>query len=138
MGATDIEERTILDNRFGSGTPATWYVGLSTTVPNGDGTNVTEPVGGSYARAAKTNNVTNFPAASTSAGVTTKTNGTAVAFPTPTSSWGKIVAVVLCDVSTGGTARYVERLKDGAEITVFSGATPVEFAAGVLNFKMTG
>lgn len=132
MGATDIEERTILDNRFGSGTPATWYFGLTTTVPNDDGTNVTEPVGGSYARVAVTNNVTNFPAASTSGGITSKSNGTAVTFANPTGNWGKIVGYVIADALSGGNIRYVDRLKDGAEITVNSGATPVQFPAGSL------
>ncbi len=132
MGATDIEERTILDNRFGSGTPATWYVGLTTTAPNDDGTNVTEPVGGSYARVAVTNNTTNFPAASTSGGITRKSNGTAVTFANPTGNWGKIVGYVIADALSGGNIRYVDRLKDGAEITVNSGATPVQFPAGSL------
>lgn len=45
------------------GAPATWYVGWSTTQPNQDGSNVTEPSGNGYARVAVTNNATNFPAA---------------------------------------------------------------------------
>ena len=134
MGATDIEERTIADNRFGSGTPATWYFAVSTTVPNDDGTNITEPSGGSYARVAVTNNTTNFPAASTTSGVTSKTNGTNITFPNPTANWGVIVAYAIFDASSGGNARYVDPL-DSA-ITVNSGATPVQFDAGFLVLKV--
>lgn len=136
MGATDIEERTILDARFGSGTPATWYFGLTTTAGNDDGTGVTEPTGiGSYARVAVTNNATNFPAATTAAGVSSKTNGTAIPWPNPTANWGKIVGYIITDALTGGNIRYVDTLKDGAEITVNSGATPVQFPAGSLVLK---
>lgn len=44
------------------GTPASWYIGWSTTTPNQDGSNFTEPSVGGYARVAVTNNTTNFPA----------------------------------------------------------------------------
>lgn len=43
------------------GTPATFYAAWSTTTPNQDGSNFTEPVGNGYARVALTNNQTNFP-----------------------------------------------------------------------------
>ena len=52
---------TVLDSLFGSGTPATLYIGLYSAAPDADGTGGTELSGGSYARAAVTNNTTNWP-----------------------------------------------------------------------------
>lgn len=133
MGATDSEERTIANLRFGAASPATWYFGLSTTVPNDDGTNFTEPATGSYARVSKTNDSTNFPDASTTSGVTSKSNGTAITFPNPTADWGTIVAYGIFTASSGGTPSYVFELD--AAITVKNGNTPVEFAIGAVVLK---
>ncbi len=52
-----------LDSKFGSGTPATLYGAMMTVIPLGDGSGGTEFTGGTYARVSKTNNATNFPAA---------------------------------------------------------------------------
>src|SRR3954469_24674147 len=84
LGATDARERSLADSQFGGGAttwaPASWFPALSTTTPAADGSGFTEPVGGSYARPTITNNATNFTAAVTSAGTTTKSNGTAFVF----------------------------------------------------------
>lgn len=129
MGASDSRERLIADSQFGGGAttwaPATWYCGLSTTTPNDDGSGFTEPVGGSYARVAVTNNVTNFPAAATVAGVTTKKNGAKITFPNPTGLWGQIPAYGFFTAPSGGTPEYTNTLD--TPITVLSGNTPVEF-----------
>lgn len=134
MGATDARERTVADSQFGGGAttwaPATWYLGLSTTTPNDDGSNFTEPSGGSYARVAVTNNSTNFPAASTSSGTTTKTNGADFTFPDPTGSWGLITYAGWFTASSGGTPEYTFALD--SPITVNNGNTPVEFLASTL------
>lgn len=130
MGATDTEEREIADLRFGSGSPGTWYVGLSLTTPNDDGTNFTEPSGGSYARKAVTNNTTNFPDAVTTSGVTTKTNGAKITFNNPTATWGLVTHYGIFTTSTGGTPRYTNPLN--ASITIQNGNTPVEFDIGQL------
>lgn len=42
------------------GVPATWYLAWSTTTPNQDGSNFTEPSGNGYARVAITNSSGNF------------------------------------------------------------------------------
>lgn len=127
--AIDVREALIADSQFGGGAttwaPATWYLGLSTTLPNEDGSGFTEPVGGSYARVAITNNATNFPAAVTSSGTTTKSNGIKFTFPNPTGTWGAIVYYGFFTASTGGTAQYVAPLDAG--ITVRNGNTTVEF-----------
>lgn len=130
MGATDARERAILDSQFGSGSPATWYFGLSTTQPNDDGTGFTEPSGGAYARVAKTNNATNFPAAATVSGVTSKSNGTKITFPDPTASWGSVGWYGIFTASSGGTPEWHNPLD--ASISPKSGNTPVEFDIGQL------
>lgn len=133
-GACDDEERTLADLRFGSGSPATWYLGLSTTVPNDDGSNFTEPTIGSlaYARVAITNNATNWPAASTSAGNTTKANGAAFTFPNPTGYWGNapIVGYGFFLASSGGTPRYVYEME--SPVMAKSGYSPVQFDIGAI------
>lgn len=133
MGASDSRERAILDAIFGSGSPATWYVGLTTTVPNDDGSGFTQPSDGSYARVAVTNNSTNFPAATTTSGRTVKKNGTAITFPNPTGLWGSIVGIGFFTASSGGTPEITQLLDD--VITVASGNTPVEIAANELEIE---
>lgn len=128
MGASDARERAVLDALFGSGSPATWYVGLSTTAPNDDGTGFTEPSGGSYARVAKTNNSTNFPAAATVGGVSSKSNGTAITFPNPTGNWGNLIWYGFFTASSGGTPDIALPLDTG--ITASSGNSPVELGIG--------
>lgn len=139
MGATDLRERLMADLVFGAGqlvvntvtlTPATWYLGLSVTAPNEDGTNFTEPTIGAYARAAVTNNLTNFPNAATVAGVTTKKNGAAIAFPNPTGLWGAIIYYGWFTVATGGTPEWTAPLD--TPITVQAGNSPVQFDVGQL------
>lgn len=131
IGASDSRERVIADSQFGSGTPATWYIGLSTTQPNDDGTGFTEPVGGSYARKAVTNNVTNWPAAATVGGVTTKANGTKITFVDPTGTWGSAVAWGAFLASSGGTPEFTNGLQ--TPVTIKSGNTPVEFDVAALS-----
>lgn len=97
---SDFLENKLLDHVFGATVytaPATLYLALFTVAPTdaGGGTEVT---GGSYARKAVTNNVTNFPNAA--AGV--KTNGVAQAFVTATADWGTVVAVGIFDAVSGG------------------------------------
>lgn len=134
MGATDTQERAIADSQFGSGVttwaPATWFVGLSTTTPNEDGTGFTEPVGSAYARVSVTNNTTNWPAATTTSGVTSKANGTAFTFPNPTGNWGAVTHYGLFAASSGGTPLYWNPLD--ASISPKSGNTPVQFDIGNL------
>lgn len=129
MGATDSRERKVADSQFGGGAttwaPATWYLGLTTTSPNDDGTGFTEPVGGNYARVAVTNNATNFPPATTSNGVTTKKNGAKFTFPNPNGTWGLINGYGWFEAATGGVPEYFNTLD--TPVTVQNGNTPVEF-----------
>lgn len=93
-------ENALLDHVYGGGDytrPGTIYVALFTVAPtdSGGGTEVT---GGSYSRAAVTNNATNWPAASGGA----KSNGTEISFTTATANWGTVVAFALMDAATSG------------------------------------
>lgn len=132
MGAHNARERTIADSQFGGGAstwaPATWFLGISTTTPNDDGTNFTEPVGGSYARVSVANNTTNFPAAVTVSGETTKSNGAKLTFVNPTGLWGVATWYGWFTTLTGGLPEYSNPLD--ASITIRSGNTPVEFDIG--------
>jgi hypothetical protein len=85
MSLFNSTEKTILDFLFGSGSPASYDLALSSTAPAEDGTNITEPSGGGYSRLTITNNATNFPASPVGG---PKTNGTTFQFPTATASWG--------------------------------------------------
>ena len=136
MGATDPRRVIIADAQFGAGAtgsaPATWFWALSTTVPANDGTGFTEPVGGSYARLSRTNNSTNFPAATTVGGLTNKTNGVAFTFANPTGLWGLIMYWGCFTASSGGTVQYWNPLTSNETRYVQSGNTPVEFPANTL------
>lgn len=129
MGAHYDRQRSLADSQFGGGSttwaPGTWYLGLSLTVANSDGTGFTEPVGGAYARLAVLNNTTNFPAAQTIGGITQKWNGAKLTFANPTGTWGLIGWYGWFTALSGGTPQYSNQL-DSA-ITVRNGNTPVEF-----------
>lgn len=130
MGAHNARERMIADSQFGGGassfSPATWYVGLSTTQPNEDGSNFVEPVGMAYQRVAVTNNTVNWPASTTTTdGETIKWNGAKITWPNPTGNWGMLSYYGLFTTLTGGVPEYSNQLD--ASITVRLGNTPVEF-----------
>jgi hypothetical protein len=116
---------TVLDSLFGSGTPATLYIALYTSAPSADGTGGTEVTGGSYARAAVTNNSTNWPAAA----LGSKANGTAINFATASAGWGSAVAAGVMAASSGGTPYYFGNLTTAR--TINNGDT-FSFAIGQL------
>lgn len=132
-GVTRVGANRLLDLLVGqnASAPATLYVGLATEAPTETttGTTVSEPSGGAYARVSKTNNSTNFSAASSS----TKTNATDVDFPTPTASWGTVRYWILCDASSGGNLLMWGRLS--TPITIASGAAPT-LAAGAMSIRI--
>lgn len=99
-GLVDSIENTILDEILGNATymPNPIYIGLMTAEPNDDGTGVTEPSGGAYARVSVANNLTEWPAASGG----TKSNANAIDFTTATAAWGVITHYGIFDASSGG------------------------------------
>lgn len=132
MSATDARERLLADSQFGGGAttwaPATWYLGCSTTTPADDGTGFTEPTGQNYARLAITNNSTNWPAASTADGVTTKINGIKFTMPVPSGPWGPLGFYGLFTAVSGGVPQYIGEMD--SIVSPRAGNNPVEFDIG--------
>ena len=133
MSITVYSANRVTDYNFGStaysgGLPATWYVGLSTSTINFDGTGATEPVGNGYARQALTNNKTNFSTASN--GVITNTASGVVTFAESTGfGWGLISYVGLWDNLTAGNVWWFDALNPSRTV---AGLTTVIFAAGAI------
>lgn len=128
-GKSDFLEDEILDHILGNAAyspPATVHIALFTAAPSDSGGG-TEVSGGAYARAAVTNNATNWPAASGGA----KSNGTAITFPTPTANWGTIVAFAIMTASTGGNILYWGLITPNK--TVNNGDPAPSFPAGDLD-----
>jgi hypothetical protein len=87
--------------------PSTLYWALFTSAP-GDTGSGTEVTGNNYSRVSMTPSDTAFTAtqggtsgASSGTGGTTS-NGEVVQFPTPSGSWGTVIAVGIFDASSGG------------------------------------
>lgn len=123
-----------LNSAFGGNSPtfsapAIWYVGLSTTIPLDDGTNITEPTIGvaNYARVAVTNDSSHFSAAT----VDSLTNLLAITFNKSSASWNTQTSVLFWDAATGGHGWYWDnfsspRLIDADTILVLdSGALTI-------------
>lgn len=130
-GFSDYLENEILDHIFGAAAwtaPATLYVAALTTSPT-DAGGGTEVSGGNYARVAVTNNLTNFPAASGGS----KSNGTAITFPTASASWGSVTHVGIYDATSGGNLLGYAALSLAK--TVDNGDT-LQFAAGALTLTL--
>ncbi len=83
--------------------PAVIYVGVSTTQPNADGTNVSEPVGNGYARVAITNDSSHWHAAPFQPSTGDRqSNILTITFPQATADWGVVAYAVLYDAPSGG------------------------------------
>ena len=109
--------------------PATTYVALFTTAPTSDaGTGGTEVSGGAYARQAITSS-SGWSAISGGATVAEQiSNAAIITFPTPTASWGTIVAVGLYDALTVGNLLYFATITSQAIAT----GVVASFAVGAL------
>lgn len=99
----DAVANAVLDSLLGTTgiLPGTVYVGLLLGPPASNGTGVTEPVGGSYARQASVNNGTNWPAAS----ARLKTHAFDITFPVATGNWGLITHVGIFDAISAGNLK---------------------------------
>jgi len=132
MSSTNFAENKILDLLFGatalSTLPATYYIGLSTSVPNETGGNITEPSGGAYARVAVANNKTSFGNASAGA----LTNLISISFAESTASWGTITHIVFYDSLTGGNVWFWEALPTSKTVAAY---TTVYFSATSLTIS---
>jgi hypothetical protein len=129
MSKSDFLENKILDHILGGPDyvrPANVYVALFTAAPT-DAGGGTEASGGSYARAAVTNDATHWPAGA--GGV--KSNGVAITFAQATAPWGTVVAFALFDALVAGNMLMWGALTTNK--TVGTGDTP-SFPIGSLVF----
>lgn len=131
----DDLENEVLDHLLGGGDfarPATVYIALFTAAPS-DSTFGTEVTGGAYARAAVTNNVTNWPAAAAGA----KKNGAAITFATATASWGTVTHFGILSHLTSTTAN--NRMFWGALSTskAISANDVAKFAVSAISITLT-
>lgn len=109
-GATILQQQNLLARDFGSVTytpPSVWYIGVSTTTINEDGTGVSEPSDPAYERVAVDNNTASWEDLLSGTG---RQNITIVEFPPATVNQGTITYLGLFDAPTGGNVRYYAEL----------------------------
>ena len=127
MGSfADYLEDEVLDHVFGAAAftaPATIYFALSTTAISDDGTGMTEPAAGAYARKAMANNKTTW--ATSSGG--SLANAATVTFVTATASWGTISHFAIMDAAASGNMLVHGALTSSKAVS--SGDT-AKFSAG--------
>lgn len=110
---------------------ATVYVALYSTTPGAGGSGGTELSGNAYARVAVTNNATNWPAASSGS----KSNGTAITFPTVTTASWTVNGAGILDAATLGNGYYWGDINSKPQ-TIGVGST-AQFAANNLTCTET-
>lgn len=133
---TDYLRDQLLDAVFGLEDyipSSTLYIGLSTTTPDDDGANFTEPEGNGYERVSVTNDLTNW--AGSVDGF--KTNDQDFEFPEATGSWGTITHFAIFD----GDEETDENMLVWGELTIAkeveSGDVPI-FKEGDIDITMEG
>lgn len=112
----------------------TIYIGLSTTTPTTTGGNITEPSGGSYARASTSGST--WGSAVTGDPVTLS-NGVAINFAAATADWSSgsnMTYFVMFDALTGGNCLGYGALTEAKP--VLNGDT-ASFAIGALETTLT-
>lgn len=129
-----------LNEDLGSGSPATWYVALLTTLPaDGDGTSIAEASWTGYARQSVANNVTNFPNATVSTHIATITCQAAINFGTVAGLGGSItvVGIALFDAATlGNMGRVAVFGTPSSPVTyTLNNGSSLSIAAGNLSFQ---
>lgn len=118
-------------------TPAgTLYFALFTADPGESGVTGELSLGtGAYARAAVTNNNVNFPQCAAS-GTPTKSNATAITFPTATAAWGTVTHWAIYDDDGSPAGNMLAHGALSASRYVASGDTP-KIAIGACSFTIS-
>lgn len=131
MAITTTKANAVLASLFGSGSPATYYIGLgiSGSVPVEAGTGYLEPTGGAYARVALTNSVGNWTTASARAILT----NTGITFTESSASWGTIRYILIFGSASGSDLLFYNTLS--ADKTI-SSDTIVSFPAGNITISI--
>lgn len=133
MAITTYQANRVNNFLFGatSLTPnATYYIGLSTTAISADGTGISEPSGGGYARIPVTNNKNTFT--DSSGGLIT--NKIQISYNESTTDWGTIRYIFISDASTGGNILYFDQLTNPRNVQL---ATTLIFSAGSIRIQIT-
>jgi hypothetical protein len=123
-------EKKLLDHVFGNGsyTPPSIYIGLSTTLPSNDGTNVSEPTGNGYSRK-------NFSTWNIAANRIISNNGI-ITFATSMGDWGTITHYVIYDAETNGnmlafgSLSSAKTVTNGNILTIASNDLEISFNTG--------
>jgi hypothetical protein len=105
MGFSTTKKNEVLNKLFGAADftpPANYYLGLSTTQPADDGSGITEPSGGSYARVTIPNTDAYWNGAS--GGETS--NEQDAEFAVATGAWGTVGWWVLMSLASGGVMHH--------------------------------
>lgn len=135
MSFSDTLENEILDHVFGVGAytaPTTIYLGLSTAAPGDDASTLAEPVGNNYSRPGFDNSATTWDAAVNG----TLDNGTELAFPEASGSWGTVSHVTLWTHPTSdGVAVFFGWGALGTSKAIGAGDTP-RFQAASLSISL--
>lgn len=128
---TTLFLNNVIGNIFGctsvDSLPSTYYIGLSTTTPNIDGTGISEPpTSAGYSRMAL-GSVT-----SPVNGVVT--NGSSIAWSNSTDSWGTITHFVIFDSETDGSPLVFGELSSPR---VIEESTSIVIKSGALSLSLS-
>lgn len=141
MVLTDYAENKIYDALLRAqalGSPATWYIALSTALRS-DSAAPTEPVGNGYDRVAVAASLANFLSTQGNTAASTGTDGmgenaAAIIFPASTGAWGNIQSVWFMDAAAAGNGWISIDLP--APLNVSGAGFTVQFTAGQLSFQI--
>lgn len=134
-GLSNYAANSFLDRMFRNQafTVSANYIGLATATLSDSTTTPTEPSGNAYARTVINANGGGSPAWGTVSGGAVS-NGADVTLPTPTGSWGTIVAAFVADaVSAGNVLFYDNALVDQA----VAASDTVRFLTGDIDLSQT-
>lgn len=115
MPITYQQANNLLNYNFGNTSytlPQQYWLALSTTTIQQDGTGCTEPSGNGYARVGIDNNKTTFSVSSQGS----LTNNIQIQFPESTGTWGTVTYIAIFDSEEGGNLLYFDSLAESRTI----------------------
>ena len=130
---TNYTENNIINHIFRTGSftkPSALYVGLITSLTDGEASSYVEPAVGAYARVVRNPLDANWNASTTTG---TTANTASLQFPAATADWGTCTHFGIWDAATGGNLLIYAPLT--AARTITNGTTP-SFGAGALTFQV--
>lgn len=100
---SDLIEQNIFKPEESNSLPYEYFIGLSTTTPNVDGTGYTEPLASTgYKRVKKYNSEETFTETDSDGSGNNVANHSNIYFPEATSEWGDITHYLIFDEEVGG------------------------------------